>query len=292
MRRHGPAAWIFAVALPFAAAGPLMAQEIDDDAVEDADEGIERVPAQNLDVVQHKSFNKEGRLELFPHAFSIVTTNHFANRQLILTGASVAYHFREQVYLEGTFQYYPWRTGVDPTTGTEQPKDLKGLTYALLTLNAGSEEAPPVEVPAEKLFFGLNLGLSPVYGKINLVGEHVQNFDVSFLAGGGLLQIEKHFYRAAGFDENLVVIPEELAYSPERKFYPAGNLGVSTRFPLVDWFTLKADARLLGYVQQVPDYLASPQIVEGEAVYPNKASFTTSFFVTVGGSFFLPRQVE
>lgn len=281
MRLRGWAGWIAALALSLLSAPSAHAADeaVEEEDLGDLDEGVELVPLRRLDVVQNKSFTKEGRVELYPTAFGLITNNHFARRQVIFTGLGIGFHVREQVYLDLTTTFFPY---------TEA--NIKALTKALLSLNASSDRT--VTVPAEKLYLGLSIGYSPVYGKINLVGEHVQNFDVSFLTGLGLLQVENHEYAFGGYTPDYTdIVPAEVVGSPTKENFLTGHLGIASRFPVVDWLTLKADARLIGYVQQVPDYLGQPTVNEqGETEYPEKNAFNTTFVVSVGAAFFFPRM--
>ena len=274
MRTRRWAGLLLATTLFLPAQGAWAADE--DDEIEGLDDGLEVVPLRRLDVVQNKSFTKAGRLEIYPHALGMVSNNHFARRQILFTGASVAYHLGEQVYLEVTGEYIPYSEG-----------DIKALTFALLSLNAGSENAEPVNVPAETLYVGGSVGFSPIYGKLNLAGEHVQNFDVSFVVGGGLLSVENHRYTFGGYTDTGGLTAAEIAGSPETVSFGTGHVGISSRFPLTSWLTLKGDARLLGYLEEVPDYLSAPQVINGETVYDTKTTFASSFLVTVGASVFV-----
>lgn len=286
MRSRGRARWFAALALSLWTAPLAYADTVDEEAIEDADEGIELVPLRRLDVVQNKSFTKEGRFELYPNAFGVITNNHFARRQVWMTGLGLAYHVREQVYFDLQTQIYPF-------FGPEQPSlnQLKGLTNALLQLNTGVQDPEPVVVSAERLYVGASIGFSPAYGKINLVGEHVQNLDFSILAGLGLLQVVDYSY-IPGYNEFDQLVAVEDTTARAINSYGTGHLGIASRFPLTRWFTLKADARLVGYVKEVTDYFAGPSGVDdqGNTLYPSKKSFASSFMVSVGASFFFPTR--
>ena len=283
MRPRHWARWAATLALCLLMAPAVQCQELDDDALEAADEGLEVVPLRRLDVVQNKSFTKEGRFEIYPNAFGLITNNHFARRQIAMTGIGLAYHVKEQVYFDFTAQYYPFLGPSDIDFN-----NLKTLTYALLSLGTGSQDPEPVVVSTEKLFLGASIGFSPAYGKINLVAEHVQNFDISFLAGVGYLMVEDHSY-VATYDSEGYFVVQEVAEEFETRNFPTGHVGVASRFPLTAWFALKADARFVGYAEQVPDY-SGPRTTDenGDPVYPSKTAFASSFMVTVGASFFLP----
>lgn len=248
------------------------------------------------DVVQARFFTKKNRLEIFPHLYSGALTNQFANRFLVLTGVGVAYHFKESFFVEGLIDYYPDIDAavrgvcgaISPSSSCASYDGLKSLTR-LLALQVDVGKEIPL-VPKESLYLGGAVGFSPIYGKINLVSSYVQTFDVSLLAGLGLLRIYEDRYQVSSYDQVTGVATLEGPLAPRTaQTYPSPSLGLTIRLFLTHSLTLRADARLNGYVQQVTDY-ENPYTdpTTGATAYPLKNAFRDSFFLTAGVSGFLP----
>ncbi len=234
-----------------------------------------------MDVVQAKFFLKDDRWEIFPHFYAGVLNNSYANRFLVLSGIGVSYHASESFFLEAVVDFFP-------SFPRETYDDLKSLTKELAQRVEVGDEIPVV--PEESMVAAVGVGFSPVYGKINLVSYYVQNFDISFVGGAALLRIHMDHYQVTDFDENgRAVITGPLAPRVTETF-PSGSLGLSIRFFLTRWLTLRTDARFYGYIDSnVVDY-ANPYVENGVTKYPMKSVFRNSFILAVGLSSFWPRQ--
>ena len=118
--------------------------------------------------IENRFFLKEGRFEIAPH-LGYVPNNPFAVRYV--GGAFLAYHFGEQFSVAAHF-------GFSPDLGEG---DLKGLVGVLLSRahDASSASATQFQQPLDKVGLTAEFGVNyaPIYGKINLVGETVLNFD-------------------------------------------------------------------------------------------------------------------
>jgi len=238
---------------------------------------MERSQRPRLDVVQARRFYKAKRLEVFPHAYSGALNNSFATRFLVLSGLGVAFHLRETLFLEGSFHYFP-----------DYPffSDLKQLNYAIAQYAPEDPNTKKTYIPdvsKETFYVGAAVGFAPIYGKINLLSSYVQSFDVAFLAGVGLLGIRADRYVVTFDDSGVLSLgdPESYTTTP----YLAPHLGLTTRFFLSRLLTLRLDARMHGYVTQVPDYNSEPL---SDNTYPLKSSLKGSFILTAGVSGFLP----
>jgi outer membrane beta-barrel protein len=182
-------------------------------------------------VVENAFMRKEHRFELAPSG-GFVPNNPFARRYV--GGVSVAWHVTEHVAAEGAFQYSP-DAGI---------ADLKALSETLLEI-AASEG---FQQPLDKVTLGAGFGVryAPLYGKINLVGEKVLNFDAYGFGGVGMLSISEQYARLEGGEVVLDEVSDEVKVTPV--------LGGGTHFFLTQGVALRLDARMALYVDDVPDY--------------------------------------
>ncbi len=219
--------------------------------------------------IQNRFFLKEKRFELSPIA-GYVPNNPFAVRYV--GGVLAAYHFSENLAAEGAFVY-------SPDLGTS---DLKGLTHTLVGIatQEGSAEGVEFQQPVEKMILGATFAArwAPVYGKINLIGERVLNFDFYGVAGLGLLTVQEYY---AKYDESVTPNPTRLDESVLKTKVPL-NLGVGFDFFLSSSVALKIDARNYLYIDSKPQY--DPEVpVEESRLYNN-------FIASVGVAIFMPKM--
>jgi len=130
-----------------------------------------------------------------------------------------------------------------------------------------------------------------VYGKINLIGEGVLNFDLYGTGGVGLLLVTKDYaavsqaYKdsSGGFDaDGAPVDPVELQSAPETVANPALNLGVGLDFFITQSIAIKIDARSELYFATEPDY--------GNADEELQNRLYNTFMTTAGVSIFVPKM--
>lgn len=216
--------------------------------------------------IANRFFLKEGRFELAP-VLGYVPNNPMAKRYV--GGVLAAYHFSEQFAAEGAILYSP-----DLGNG-----DLKGLTHTLVNIaHEGSGEVQ-FQQPVDKMILGATFAArwAPVYGKINLIGERVLNFDFYGTAGLGLLSINKYY---AVFDENAV---DGTSLTPlGTKAVVPVNLGIGFDFFLSSSVALKLDVRNYLYVDKEPQYDANTEVTESR-LYNNLVA-------SVGVSVFFPKM--
>ncbi len=241
-----------------------------------------RARSKPVDVVQAKFFVKDNRWEVFPHFYAGVLNNSYANRFLVLSGGSVAYHAGESFFLEAVVDFFP-------SFPRDTYDDLKSLTKELAQRVDVGDEIPVV--PQESMVASLGVGFSPIYGKINLVSYYVQNFDISFVGGASIVRIHMDHFQVTGFDDTTGRAQISGPLAPrETETFASGSLGMTIRFFLTRWLTLRADARLYGYIDtDVVDY-AHPDNSGPVTTYPYKSVFRNSFILAVGLSSFWPRQ--
>jgi outer membrane beta-barrel protein len=237
------------------------------DAIDDFRSGKSSRPA-----VENRFFLKEGRFEISP-MIGYVPNNPFARRYV--GGAVVGYHFSEAISLQANISY-------SPDLGEN---DLKGLTAVLLdrAYNASATGGSDFQQPLDKVQLSGLFGIAwaPLYGKINLVGETVLNFDFYGFAGVGM--VTKHNYIAT-YDENgnletgdiVLLTPQQ----NEAKVAP--SLGVGLNFFLNQMMAFKIDLRSAFYIDNKPVYEqgAAP---DGQRLYNN-------FAASGGMAFFFPKM--
>jgi outer membrane beta-barrel protein len=225
-------------------------------------------------VIQNKFFLKSNRFEISPVA-GYVPNNSFVNSYV--GGVLLNYHFTEEIGAEGAILY-------SPNTG-----DVKGLTTTLLDIaSQGSEggEAVNFQQPLDRLQLGANFGArwAPVYGKINLVGEGVLNFDVYGTAGLGVVIITRDLGTVASCYPNSCDNPVELLgqAAPTDTYVSFINPGFGMDFFLSQSVALKLDARSILYVGPEGDY--------GDPDAELKDELHTVFITTAGVSIFVPKM--
>jgi len=231
-----------------------------------------RSGAQEKTVIQNKFFVKENRFEVAP-AIGIMPNNAFVTN--VYGGAMLAYHFSETFAAEGTFLYAP-------NTGEA---GVKGLTKTLVLI-AHDTGTGNFQQPLDRLQLGAMFAArwSPVYGKINLIGEGVVNFDVYGTGGVGLLLMTKDtatYNDDFGSDE--LASPVQVDPAAPSAAYPAVNVGMGINFFLSQSVALKLDARSALYVAPEPDYGNNEGVELENRLY-------TPFLTTAGVSIFFPKM--
>jgi outer membrane beta-barrel protein len=241
-----------------------------------ADNAIEifRNGPERKDVVQNRFFLKTGRFELAPMG-GMVPNNPMVKRYL--GGLQLAYHFSETFAAGGQILYSP-DLGVN---------DLKGLTTTLVQIASGSTSTGGFEFqqPVDKLILGATFSAqwAPVYGKINILGETVLNFDLYGEAGIGMLAIQKAYARydaSAGAETGL---PVSIASDGNAVRVPL-SLGAGLNIFLNQGMSFKLDARSLMYVDKAPDYTRDDGAAEEES------RLYSAFAVTTGLGFYFPKM--
>jgi outer membrane beta-barrel protein len=270
------AAMLGALAVVALAANPAHAKE-KNNAQKALDEfrGQKAVP----EAIKNKFFLKTNRFEIAP-ALGYVPNNAFAD--VYVGGAYLAYHFSENLAVEAAVLY-------SPETGN---LGVKNLTKTLLDIAYQGDPNTSFQQPLDKmqLATAFSARYAPVYGKINLIGEGVVNFDVYGTGGIGLLLITKDIATVSDCYKNgdTGCDPVQLEAAPATQPSPAVNLGAGFDFFISQSVALKLDARTLLYVGPEPDYgNIDPQT--GEAV-PLKDELQSQFITTAGVSIFVPKM--
>ncbi len=81
----------------------------------------------------------------------------------------------------------------------------------------------------------IDLMYSPFHGKLGVFDQKISSFDIALVAGAGMI--------AANIDET----PENAKDELTSTFLPAGHWGVTLRFFLKEWLTVRADYRQFVY---------------------------------------------
>lgn len=219
-------------------------------------------------VVQNRFFLKENRFEIAP-VLGYVPNNPMVRRYV--GGLLAGYHFSEVLAAEGCIMYAP-----DLEQG-----DLKDLTHTLVRI--GNEEGTEAEFqqPLDKMILGATFAArwAPVYGKINLIGERVLNFDFYLVGGLGMLSIHKYY---ATYDDSRT--PPTGIRENERKAVVPVNLGFGFDFFVTSTLAVKLDARSYLYADKKPDY----DPAEGTQV--TESRLYNNFVATTGVAVYFPKM--
>ncbi len=225
--------------------------------------------AATKNAVQNRFFLKEGRIEATP-ILGYVPNDPMVKR--FVGGVLGAYHFSEEFAAEGAFLY-------SPDLGQS---DLKGLVNTLVAIPAREQgSSNSFQQPLDKMIMGATFAArwAPFYGKINVIGESVLNFDAYGVVGLGMLSLQSYYATAemGGNDEittNLEAAGKSVVITP--------NVGVGFNFFLNQTMALKLDARSYFYFANEPQYNPN-EPVETKRLYNNLVA-------SVGLSFFVPEM--
>jgi outer membrane beta-barrel protein len=223
--------------------------------------------------VENRFFLKESRFEVAP-IVGYVPNNPFARRYII--GGILGYHFSEVLSAQAQLMY-------SPDLGEN---DLKGLVSVLLdrAYNADADNATHFQQPLDKVGLAAAFGVSwaPIYGKINLVGETVLNFDFYLFGGAGMVSkadyVAKYDTVGAAQDPPDVVNLEFQRNSVKVAPY----IGIGQNYFLNRLMALKIDVRAAFYVADAPQYDPAVDVTE-QRLYNNVVA-------GVGFAFFFPNM--
>lgn len=226
----------------------------------------EGAPTKN--VVQNRFILKEARFELSPVAGAI-PNNPMVRR--LLAGANFAYHFTEQFAATTQFVYAP----------DLKENDLKGLTKTLVNIAAGADSVYDFQQPVDKMVLSgiFAAQWAPIYGKINLLGETILNFDLYGVVGLGMLSLQKGYARYDTTVEGYVRLDRAEGFDTR---FPLA-LGTGMNFFVNQSVAVKMDARSLLYFDTHPDYGNQDEENSGSRLYNN-------FIATAGVAFYFPKM--
>jgi outer membrane beta-barrel protein len=230
---------------------------------------------QNRQAVENRFFSKQERFEISP-IIGYVPNNPFAVRYV--GGAILGYHFNEVFSAQAQISYSP----------DQGENDLKGLVSVLLdrAYNAGADV--DFQQPLDKVQLSAAFGVAwaPIYGKINLVGETVLNFDLYGFAGAAMISKSNHIatYNESAdpfLGDDIVNLVDDPGAPSEVLVAPV--IGIGQNYFLNQMMCFKMDARAAFYVDNEPQYDPNSTEVLQKRLYNN-------FIVSGGVGFFFPRM--
>lgn len=225
------------------------------------------------EVVMNRFFTKSERFEVAPQ-FGYVPNNPFAKR--FVGGVVFGYHMSETFGAEAQLSY-------SPDLGEA---DLKGLTKTLVYIASSGESDVEFQQPLDKITLAAAFAgrWAPLYGKINLIGETVLNFDVYGV--GGLAMLSKVDYYATYDAEGASQNPQDVVNLEKRgnSVKIGAHLGLGMNFFLNQSVALKLDARFNLYPDTIPAY--NPDDL------PDQQRLYNNFVTSAGVAFFFPQMKQ
>lgn len=225
--------------------------------------------------IENRFFLKEQRFETAFH-LGYVPNNPFAARYV--GGLILNYHLNESIAFGADITYSP-----DLDKG-----DLKQLVGILIdrAQQVGGNEG--FQQPLDKVTLAASFGVSwaPVYGKINLIGETVLNFDLYGFAGLGMIS-KKRFSAVADptFDPNVAgATPNDgvILNSLGNAVFPAPTIGIGQNYFLNQMVAIKLDVKASFYIDKKPQYDLAVPVTQSQ-LYNN-------FVASVGVAAFFPKM--
>ncbi len=238
------------------------------EALEEFREGVSEPAA-----IENRFFLKEGRFEIAPH-FGYVPNNSFARRYV--GGLVLNYHFSETLAVGADVTY-------SPDLGRGDLKQLVGILLDRAANAGGGGEGfqQPLDKVTLSAAFGINW--APVYGKINLIGETVLNFDLYFFVGVGMIS-KTNYFGVYNEDAQNAQTPNDLVLLNEagNEVKVAPNIGVGQNYFLNQLLALKIDAKAAFFIDNNPQY--------DENVPPDGSRLYNNFVVSVGIGAYFPKM--
>lgn len=233
-------------------------------------EALERFrdPDARIDPVQNRFFLKARRFEITP-LLGTVPNNAFASRFTV--SANLAYHLSERLSLQVMLSFAP----------DLGKRDVKSLVPILLQQSTD----PSFEQPLDKVTLSgaVGVGYSPVYGKINLLGETVLNFDFyGFLGMGMVVQNEYYATRSPNF-ATATTNSEFFDLTPSAtEVRAAPTVALGANFFLSQMVALRLDGRMMVIIDDLPQYDRQNPELGMRAL--------TQFQLSAGVAIFVPRM--
>ncbi|GAO04944.1 outer membrane beta-barrel domain-containing protein [Anaeromyxobacter sp. PSR-1] len=204
-------------------------------------------------------FQKAGRFELSLTGNLSLNDAFYAKRW---GGLKLGYHPAEWLYVGAAVA-----AGSSTRTGSA----------VVCPSNGGCQDAADTQlyqVPGNlKMVTGLEVGWSPVYGKLNVFAERVAHFDLSVIAGADWISYEEVLSATQA---------EALAVSggkPGTKSTFGGHVGLGFRVFFAEWIAARLEFK--DYIYSVP----VPNWQEGGAA---RDDIQNQLFTEIGLSFFFP----
>jgi outer membrane beta-barrel protein len=230
--------------------------------------------------VENRFFLKESRFEVSP-TFGYIPNNPYARRYV--GGLFVGYHVDESLAASLSL-------GVAPDGFENDLKELVGVLLQTARSNGDTLGSEQFEQPLEKLRLSFAAGLSwaPIYGKINIVGETVLNFDVYAFAGVGMISKQNYvatYDVACANPDDCLSLSDIVELTPEEAEFNVGPvLGLGQNYFINQSIALKLDVRSSFYVDDVPNI--NP-LEEGQTA---KKRLYNKFTTSIGVAIFFPKM--
>ena len=192
------------------------------------------------DPVENRYFLKGKRFELTPN-FGLVPNNAFARRFTV--GLNFGYHFNENLSVQGRFSFAP----------DLGKSDVKGLVPILLQ----RAPDPAFQQPLDKVTLAASFGVAwaPVYGKINILGETVVNFDFyGFLGLGLVVQNEYVATENPNPADTSLKSFFDLSSPPVSEVRVAPTIGLGGNFFITQGIALRLDGSFAIFPDDKPQY--------------------------------------
>lgn len=192
-------------------------------------------------------YSKAGRLELTP-TFNVSLNDAFFSKMLF--GAKVGWHFTDHLSVHGSFA-----AGLNRETGSTSVCTSSGCRPA--------DPAQLYQVPGNVRRIGsVELGFSPIYGKLNVFAQKVIHFDLSLLAGADWITHR----------EVLSAALANAGETPGNRNTFGGHVGVGARVFM---------SRALALRLEVKDYIHRVPVLD-------ETTTQNQLFTEIGLSVFLP----
>lgn len=203
-------------------------------------------------------YAKTGRFEITPSAFLSINDPFFSK---YFYGAKIGYHFSEYWSVHGSFAM----GGSTPTGSATVCVSGGGCRQANLT--------ELFQLPGRlKMMGGVEVGFSPVYGKLNLIAQQVLHFDVSILAGADYISFQE------AQDKTAAQATYAAGGRPATVSTFGGHIGIGTRFFFAGFMALRLE---------IKDYLYMARI--GNPA-PGHDQLQRQLMAEIGLSFFFPTR--
>ena len=160
-----------------------------------------------IHVIQRKPVLQKGRFDLVPRFGISVNDSLYRHFKF---GVNGNYHFSENVYLGGLFEWYNFGDALGGPTGAfEETQNETGTAADAAVIN---------------WLGGLELGYKPIVGKFAFADSFIVYYDIGLTAGGTYINAES------------VALP-----TAEGKF--GGTVSAVNRIFFNDWFALNLEVR-------------------------------------------------
>ncbi len=258
---------LLVASLGVASAAPAWAADSDDtppgvEALKGFREGL---PPQNP--VQNRFFLKAKRFELAPEV-GLVPNNPFVRRFTVALG--FGYHFTETLSLQGNFAYAP----------DLGKRDVKTLAPILLKRATDPNFRQPIDKVTLSASFGVQW--APIYGKINILGETVVNFDFYGYLGLGLVVQNRYATIENPNPQDSTTLQFFNLEKDKTAVHVAPNIGLGGDFFITHALALKLDGRFAIFPDDKPQY--------DVAVAPEGQRVVSQFTASVGLAIFFPKM--